>query len=525
MTAWMRVDLFPEAGRHIGLWILMLARILRFGGLYSALVYLALLLGFLGQRAFAQEAPVPPQPISPTLVPAIPHALPSPQERLLSPIPEQFEWMRRDVRPNPLLEGLLALREGPPRLFMSLSLAEEYSDNFFRREREREDEYRTILSIGTVYRLERGRSFVSLANSISATYEARSERSHFAFDNLSLNAGYGVPPWSFALSESFIRSDNLDEVSPFDIRRERRTFLRNSVSPQVRYDFSRNVSGSLAYVNTLVLEEDQSRNDTDGLIGSEDRGHTVSHAFVTGLQLQFTPALNGELRYTFTTEDSDRAADTEAHAASADLRYRFDLLTILSLRAFGSSTDRSSGGIDSQFYGVSIGVGRQLTSFLSAFVSVGPTLLDRENRAQRIFVNWQANLEGALPMLRTRRTSLSLSGQQNVENTVGEVDEVGIVLRQSLTLSLNHALSRDLQTSLFASYARQRPLEDVGTPESIQGRKDNFWSVGARAAYALTRTLSLSMNYVHQRRESNLTGGDYAENRVAIALSVGFPIF
>jgi hypothetical protein len=65
-----------------------------------AFVYLAFLLVSAGAHAFAQEAPVPPKP-----VPAIPGPLPPRQEQVLSPIPQQFDWMSREVHPNPLLEA------------------------------------------------------------------------------------------------------------------------------------------------------------------------------------------------------------------------------------------------------------------------------------------------------------------------------------------------------------------------------------------------------------------------------------
>jgi hypothetical protein len=98
--------------------------------------------------------------------------------------------MRRTVRPNPFLESLLRLREVTPRLFMSISLAEEYSDNFFLQDRNRDEEYRTSLNLGTVYRVEGGHGFISLANSISGTYDARAEESNVPYVNLAMNVGY-----------------------------------------------------------------------------------------------------------------------------------------------------------------------------------------------------------------------------------------------------------------------------------------------------------------------------------------------
>ncbi len=458
---------------------------------------------------------------------------PSLHEQILSPIPQQFDWMRREVRPNPLLEALLELRERPGRLLMSVSLTEEYSDNFFLGERNREDEYRTAVSIGTVYRLESGQSFLSLANTISADYAARSELSNLGFANLSLNTGYRLPRLSLSLSESFIRSDNVEEVSPAVIRATRRTVLSNSVSPQLRYDLAQTTALNLAYTNTIVRNEHTEQPASDALAqGGGVSGNSISHVFTAGLQHRFTRALSSDVNYSFSTVDSDESGTTQSHTASADLTYRLTAKTSTFLQTFGTITDRSAGEPDSRTYGASLGVRQQLTSFLAAFVAIGPVVLEREGRGTRVFPNWQANLDGALPL--TRRTTLAFSTGQSIHNTAGEVDDVGIVLSQSASLTLRHLLSRELHTSLFAGYTRTELLETIRTPESIQGDKVNSWTAGAGVSYALTRVLSLAVNYRYQHRDSNVPssnsdqtgfGSNFDENRVTVSLTAAFPVF
>jgi hypothetical protein len=508
--------------------------------LCGILLILALLLGTTtGECAVTEQPSPPPEP-----VPVAPGPPPAPQERILSPIPRQFDWMHREVRPNPLLEsilGLLSLREVPPRLLMSISLDEEYSDNFLLRERDREEEYRTRLTIGTVYRMESERSFVSLANSISGTYEARAEESSFAFAKLSLNAGHQLPRLSLALSESFIRSDEVDDATPTGVRRERRTFSSNSVSPQLRYQLTPTTAINGAYINTLVWNEDQGRDDADPIAGDQGRigGNSVSHSFTTGLLHRFTRSLSGGVNYTFTTVDSEEAADTQSHAASADIAYSINPKTNASFRTFGTVNDRRNGATgvgtaeaDSLIYGTSFGVRRQLTTFLAAFASLGPTVVDREGRPTRLFPNWQVSLDGALPI--TRRTSLSLSTQQRIENTAGDIDDVGLVQSQSAMLTLTHSISRDLLASVFADFTRTELLEDIATGVATQEKEVTFWSAGTRISYAFTPVWSLAMEYRHRRRDSdvptgNLNGtglaGKYDENRVTFSLSAAFPIF
>jgi hypothetical protein len=473
---------------------------------WVVLGYLACVLVWAGPPAFAQQAPVSPQP-----GPAIPGPPPPPQEQLLSPIPAQFDWMRRDVRPNPLLESLLGLEERPPQLFLSGSLAEDYSDNFFLTARDRKDEYRTQLGINTVYRLGREPSFLSLANSLSVNYQARAEQTSVAFANLSLNAGHQVPPLSLALSESFIRSDSGEAAFPDSLRRGRSTFLSNSITPQLRDAFSRVTSGTLAYTNTLVRNEDPAR------------GNTTSHAVTTGLEHQFTPLLSGSVHYTFTTTAATVASDSQAHSATADLGYTVGRSTSARLQTFASVIERSQKGADSHTYGASIGVRQQFTPALSGFGSLGVTVLEVKNRDPRLFPNWQVSLEGTVPGVRD--LSVTLASQQDVTDTAGTVDNVGLVLRQSVTLDLRYTVSRLLSISGFVGFTHTELFESVGTFESVQGRRDNLWRAGARASYALTPVLSLSVDYVHQRRDSNLARSSFDENRLTVALSASVPVF
>src|SRR5215471_16998113 len=89
--------------------------------LYTALLALALLLTVMCGLPSAQT---PPLGTEPTLTPAVPDPLetvPSPQEQLLAPVPQQFNWLEREVQSNPLLESLLSLRE-PSGLTVTTSL-------------------------------------------------------------------------------------------------------------------------------------------------------------------------------------------------------------------------------------------------------------------------------------------------------------------------------------------------------------------------------------------------------------------
>jgi opacity protein-like surface antigen len=503
---------------------------------WATLFCLVFLLGTTGDCGETLQPPVSAEP-----VPVTPGPLPPPQEQILTPIPRQFDWMRREVRPNPFLESLLRLQEVTSRLLMSISLVEEYSDNFFLSESDPQDVYRTSLNLGTVYRLENERSFVSLANSLRGSYDTGGGLGTFAFANLSLNAGYELPRLTVSLSESFIRSDEPEEATPAGIQRQRRPFAQNIVSPQLRYTLTPTTALNFAYTNTLVWNDSTPEDNADTSTGDQDDilGNSVSHAFSAGLQHRFTRNLSGGANYTFSMTNSEEEPDSQSQAASADLAYLIDPRTAASFRAFGSLIDRiqgtsdvSTSATDARVFGTTFGVRRQLIHSLAAFVAIGPTVVNRQGRPTRVFANWQVGLEGALP--HTRRTSLSLSTQQSIQDTAADINNVGLVLDRSATLTLNHSLSRDLLASVFANFSYEQVLDDTAAGASAQDQDSTLWNAGISLSYALSRIWSINGTYRYQHGDSDATesnvdgtglGGKYSENRVIFSITAAFPIF
>lgn len=468
---------------------------------------LSLLLLFLA--IFANPIAAQESTRSPELTLDAGRPLPPRYERVLLPIPDQFNWLNREVTPNSLLETLLDLREGPHPFMLSGTVIEQYSDNFFQTEHNTEAEYRTRASIGTVYRLQGPQRFLSLANTFNASYNVRSEASDIGFVNLAVGAGYQLPRLSLGLNESFVRDDDSELASSSGIRRGRRTFLRNRVSPQLRYALTRLTSVALRYANTFVENE-----------GAGPGGDSMMHEVTTDIQHRFNRLWTGELHYTFVHDAEDGTADTQAHNAAIDIDRRLDRHTRVALNAFGSVIDRIGAGQDSRTYGASINLRRRLAALLEALVSAGVTAFDRDGHDPAFYANWQIRAEGTLPF--SRQTRLSLTGRQWVHDTAGDVDSVGVVLSRSVTLSLDHRAARFWFASLFAGFNRTEFLEDsIGTREAglVADRNDNFWRAGGRVSYALTRTLSLAFEYLYRQRESNVPDSDFDENRLTLSVS------
>jgi hypothetical protein len=489
--------------------------------LYTTLLSLALLFTVMCGLPSAQT---PPLDNEPALTPAVPSPLetvPVPQEQLLAPVPQQFNWLEREVPSNPLLESLLSLRE-PSGLTVTTSLAEDVSDNFAHAPGDHRVDSRTGVVLGTVYRLDDGQNFVSLANTIRAFYQARTANSQIGFANLVLRAGYQLPPLSFGLTDSFVRDDNTTQLQAQDaslaLLRTQQKFLRNSISPQVRYDISPTTAATLSYTNTVVVDE------------SGSQGTTTSHAVSPGFQHQFSPNLTSHVRYTFTTSNGSGLSsgsgisESRSHRITTDLGYQLDTETSAILSAFGTLVDRSTtGGQNSRTYGASIGVRRVLFATVHLFGSVGPTVFKRQGEREKLRANWQLSLDGPIPL--SPFLTLRLTTEQSVVDTVGEVNNVGLVLRQVATAYLTYTHSAVLTAALFARYSRNELLENSGAIGGEQGRIDNLSSAGVTASYALTSVISFTGTYLYQRRDSNQAGNNFDENRVTLAVTGRFSIF
>jgi len=368
--------------------------------------------------------------------------------------------------------------------------------------------------LGTVYRLDEGQDFISLANTVRAFYEVPTDQSHIGFANLVLNAGYQLLPLSFGLTDSFIRDDNTAQDATSSLLRTQQRFIRNTVSPQVRYDITSRTAATLAYTNTLVIDEDS------------NQGNAISHAVTSGLQYQFSRNLTGSANYTFTTSDGSGASGRQFHRLQTNLGYSFDPTTSGILSAFGTHVDAdTTPGQISRSYGASIGVRRVLFSTVSLFGSVGPTVFKRQGESERVRLNWNLRLDGPIPLFTTRSLTLSLTTNQEVQDTTGEVNDVGVVLRQLVSARLSYTPSAFFTALLLVEYTRNELLESGTTVGAVQGRTDNFWSTGLTASYALTNVLSLTGTYRYQRRTSTLPNNDFAENRVTIAVTGTFPVF
>jgi hypothetical protein len=229
----------------------------------------------------------------------------------------------------------------------------------------------------------------------------------------------------------------------------------------------------------------------------------------------------GRFGYTFTYTDEENIEPSLAYAVSADLGYTVSRTLDLTFQLFGEGIGRGDDGEDSDLGGATIGARYRLRSGLGLFVAAGAAVFNEEDEATELFPIWEAGLDGTWQI--TRNTSLTFNTDQGIENTDNEVDNVGVVLRQTVGLRLAHTFSQRIQLSLFANFTHTEVL--AGTEEADEGLEQNFWSTRANILYTLSPRWSLVAEYSYRLRDSNQNEDDFDENRVIITLSYNFSVF
>jgi len=157
----------------------------------------------------------------------------------------------------------------------------------------------------------------------------------------------------------------------------------------------------------------------------------------------------------------------------------------------------------------------------------------RQGDGERVRANWNLSLDGPIPLFATPTLTLTLTTNQEVIDTTGEVNDVGVVLRQLVAARLGYTPSAFFTARLFVEYTRNQFLENSTTAGAAQGGTTNLWSTGLTASYALTKVISITGEYRYQRQTSTQSNNtstlsnnqDFAENRVTIAVTGTFPVF
>jgi hypothetical protein len=475
--------------------------------------------------AQAQE-PAPgeqqPSPAEPSAPPAAPPPGPLPVD--IPVIPEV-----RPIGPPPTVPSapprfLPTLRVGgqPTATFQlvpSLTLSEEYTDNFNLSERDKESNFRSSVAPGL--QLLINRAFVKgvAAYTFSPTHDTSTNDIGLFHSFLGQVAWDVSPRWRLTVADALTRGDEPSSADRLGLRQERQTFTSNIFSFSSDYTIGK-VATRQSYRMSLFTDDD----------GGDTTSHSV--AAVATVPLSQTSSLSAGYDYLNSTTSSDddgstggfrvSANDVTGHRLTGSVSRQVTALRSVGLSgSYAFRTVDSETGTDYQLWNVAAFTSHTLPGRLTLDVSLGVSALRPETEKT---LGPHFSTATAL-RYQFARAVATLAIDRGFSETFSEGEDFGVVETTGGAVSLAYPFTPFLSSAVGGFYRRSKFTDVTGDDPSETERTTN-WGGSLSLSWRIIRNLLLELSYSYVRQkgdEGQFDGGDsYTENRVRAALIVSF---
>ncbi len=395
----------------------------------------------------------------------------------------------------------------------SISINEEYSDNFNHSNQNEQYEYTTSISpvLSAVITGETAGANLSYHpeyvsydnNSDGNTWRHVADFTGWA--NLSRRLRLGI-------SDSFMRTDDptpeadtaaevlQDPAAEIDstIRRTRNTYYTNSAGITLNYRFGENDSVSFGYSNSILENEDPS-------IGDNTR-----HIPTIGLTYWFLPDWGFETNCTYTQGDFDQGNDLDQWDGNVRIIKRFNrqLNGFVSYNQLVAEFENDIGNY--RIYNGSIGFDYAVAQDLSITFDLGHYIQDDEQEG----TDELSGTSGNFMMNKTyRQGSVGLVASGGYDEEYFGAENLGLSSFYEIGGTASYQFTRQASGNIFSSY-RNSDYEDI-----VPDRDDETITAGFGFAFRVLQWMNLSFDYTYRIYDTTQNENDYVENRGMIRVT------
>ncbi len=408
---------------------------------------------------------------------------------------------------------------GAPRFTFSpsLTLSEEWTDNFFLTETRRTENFRTTLSAGLALLMNLPNTRGSLSTSLAGSYDTAPDDENVSFFPSFTGTVQHTfnPRLSMTVSDTFRRDDDPMLADPNGLRRERDTFIANTFSVAVNWLID--IFQTQYYYRNLIF-----LSDTD----------TVSHIIGGNVSMPLGALNTLTGGYEFTYRDSTSGGETSDTSGTIGNRVYASLsrqIGTFTTAGVSSSFSWISGDTDRRIANISLFAAHGIPAGLSVSGSVGYSVFDSDAASDLTHL-FSASLNASY---RFARGVVSVGFFQDIRQTADEGEDFGIVTTRAANASFSYPITAFITGSVHAQYSRSEPLEGGGS--QIPAR--SIFSAGANLGWQITDWLSLTLAYIYIDRDSDRSTNigsrsssrsatadfeDSTENRAIATLSARF---
>jgi hypothetical protein len=422
----------------------------------------------------------------------------------------------------------------------SVSLSEEYTDNFDLTKTNKHSNFRTAIAPTLLFSLDSGPTKGIIAYTFTANHDSFQDDMLYFHSVLSQISWQATPRLRFTVADAFTHNDEPTQADSLNLRRQRTTFTSNALSLNADYQIDRvetrtyyrwnifsdtggsdtdtQAVGATALIplyteNTLTLgyeyltshtsasSGDTSQGNNQTFVGSQD---VSGHQFTAAVGRKFNPLLTGGISGSYAFRDVSGAATNSGNFQL----WNASLFATYGTRPFTVTGKVGLTGLSSDSAGSR---GPDLALFTTASYAFA-------------------------------RTVVSLALEHGFSETFEAGQNFGVVETTGATATLSYAFTTRTSATL-SGYYRKTETTGIGGGESINGgpnigsnKSDVNEGVGANVTFTigLARWLNLTLSYTYTQRFDNNTNGTgtvqgsdnlnagYTENRARIAFDFTF---
>jgi len=376
---------------------------------------------------------------------------------------------------------------GAPRFTFSpsVTLSEQWTDNFFLTETRRTENDRTTLSAGLALLMNLPNTRGSLSTTLAGSYDTAPDDENVSFFTSFTGTVQRTfnPRLSVTVADTFRRDDDPLLADPNGLRRERETFIANTFSVSVNWLIDI-FQTQYYYRNSIFLA------DTD----------TVSHIIGGNVSMPIGALniLTGGYEFTYrdsTSGDDDETSDTSGTIGNrvyASLSRQIGTFTSVGV---SSSFSWISGDTDRRIANISLFAAHGIPAGFSVSGSVGYSIFDSDAASNLVHL-FSASLNASY---RFARGVVSVGFFQDIRQTGDEGQDFGIVTTRAANGSFSYPITDFITGTIHAQYSRSEPLEGGGG----QFPARSILSAGADLGWQINSWLSLTLAYIYIDRDSD----------------------
>jgi hypothetical protein len=432
-----------------------------------------------------------------------------------------------------------AVRTAPTARFQidpTISVSEEYTDNFFLTERKTRSNFRSTVAPGVGVTINSAFVKGLVTYKFSPSYDTVLDDISLFHSLLGQVVWEVTPRWKLTLADTFTRSDEPAEADRLGLRQQRSTFTTNTLLLASDYLLS-TVATRQSYQFSTFSDDN----------GGETTSHTLGlSATVPLLQVN---SLSGGYEYLTSTSTGTNVntpstalttadeSDVTGHRFTAGAARRLHALQTVGITTSYALRDVSSqiGDRDFQIWNASTFTDYELPGRLRLNVTLGVSGVKTDPDDVGPLLTTKSSLT-----YQFARAVATLAVDRGFSETFSEGENFGLIETEGVTASLSYPFTPYL-TGLVSGRYRHNKTVDVGaitTTTARQNEETENWGGTVSLTWLIRRNITLELSYSYTEQVGfngpsgvttgqfggSLGGGDntYTENRVRAAVNFTF---